>query len=652
MITNQLDNLAFNQQCLGASRLLKSVECVAKMIAVCALSTAVVVVVSARASQAALYDATLTAMPGLISHWDMNETSGSTAADSVTSDLIDGNNLGTYSGTGFTLGAAGPRPSEGWDGFDASNYAPEFIKTPDQKLEMFNVSGYSGMTDLTMLGWMKVTDPSYDSLSNAFGGLQKSSGATYNYAINSFANNSLGGFVSRDDGGAGSSLNLSQPPKPASVGQWRFVAMTYEGGTTSKMYVDAVEVDTDSGATLGLFASDAMVFGNDINNGARALHGQLDELAVFNRALSTTEIAKLFSAAGGTVIGPPGSNSSAPFAQTAANLGGLRNHWSFAETAGNFAADSVGGNTGTFTNVSGAPHVLNTAGPNANISHDGHALLGFSSDNSSARFVWNSGANAMTSQNGQVLGSPSTGDAFAGGVSELTMSLWYKGNWEGEGYVAGFAENQPTRYVFSMNTYDGTGMVFWTKSDNNVQIASPRIALDDSAATTEWHHLVQTWDGDEKRLRAYVDGEEVFNDTNPAMTANIEVPDGFYVGRDVPGNSRNLGGYVDEIMLFDRALSAADVAELYDSAFFRDPADFNNDGTVDGADLTDPVDGWKARYGATTDGLDGADFLTWQRHLTESSGAIGVTAVPEPGNLTLLWFMTPYLVLCQRNMQA
>ena len=499
MTTNQLDNLAFAQQCLGASRLLNSVERVAKMIAVCALSTAVVIVVPVRISHAAPYDATLTAMPGLISYWDLNETSGSTAADSVTSDLVDGNNLGTYSGTGFKLGTAGPRPSEGWDGFDANNYAPEFIKTPDQKLEMPNVSGYTGMTDLTILGWMKITDPSYGSLSNTFGGLQKLSGATYNYAINSFPNNSLGGFVGRDNGGFGSSLNLSQPPNAASVGQWRFVAMTYEAGTTSKMYVDAVEVDTDTGASLGLFASDTMVFGNDISNGARALHGQLDELAVFNRALSTTEIGNLFSAAGGTVVGPPGSNSSAPFAQTAVNLGGLRNYWSFAETSGNFAADSVGGNTGTFTNVSGTPHVLNTAGPNANISHDGYALQGFSSDNSSAQFVWNSGANAMTSQNGQVLGSPSTGDAFSAGVSKLTMSLWYKSNWEGEGYVAGFAENQPTRYIFSMNTYDGTGMVFWTKSDNNVQIASPRIALDDSAATAKWHHLVQTWDGDEKK---------------------------------------------------------------------------------------------------------------------------------------------------------
>ena len=135
------------------------------------------------------------------------------------------------------------------------------------------------------------------------------------------------------------------------------------------------------------------------------------------------------------------------------------------------------------------------------------------------------------------------------------------------------------------------------------------------------------------------------------MTANIEVPDGFYVGRDVPGNTRNLGGYVDEIMLFDRALSAAEVARLYDSAFFRDPADFNDDGVVDGADLTDPADGWETRYGAATDGLDGADFLTWQRNLTGSSNVVGATAVPEPGTLVLLLFATSHIVYCRRHRQ-
>ncbi len=74
--------------------------------------------------------------------------------------------------------------------------------------------------------------------------------------------------------------------------------------------------------------------------------------------------------------------------------------------------------------------------------------------------------------------------------------------------------------------------------------------------------------------------------------------------------------------------------------------DFNEDGTVDGADLTGSAASWDSRYGAD---LDGSNFLAWQRNLGDSGtagdvvtgivrydGAIPVvaatTAVPEPAS--------------------
>jgi len=65
--------------------------------------------------------------------------------------------------------------------------------------------------------------------------------------------------------------------------------------------------------------------------------------------------------------------------------------------------------------------------------------------------------------------------------------------------------------------------------------------------------------------------------------------------------------------------------------------DYNVDGGVDGADLA----AWSAGFGATggaslRDG-DGADFLTWQRALgNSSSAAAGQTPVPEPRAMALL----------------
>jgi hypothetical protein len=87
------------------------------------------------------------------------------------------------------------------------------------------------------------------------------------------------------------------------------------------------------------------------------------------------------------------------------------------------------------------------------------------------------------------------------------------------------------------------------------------------------------------------------------------------------------------------------VYELRSQARERPFADFNDDGSVDGADLTT----WVSDSGATMSGavdtthfgdadgdqmVDGADFLTWQRQL-------GVTAptahaVPEPAAMSLI----------------
>jgi hypothetical protein len=74
------------------------------------------------------------------------------------------------------------------------------------------------------------------------------------------------------------------------------------------------------------------------------------------------------------------------------------------------------------------------------------------------------------------------------------------------------------------------------------------------------------------------------------------------------------------------------------------PADFNNDGIVDGDDL----DEWSQNFGATAqpnnstgdadgDGdVDGGDFLVWQRELGDgANAAIASTSVPEPASWLL-----------------
>ena len=82
-----------------------------------------------------------------------------------------------------------------------------------------------------------------------------------------------------------------------------------------------------------------------------------------------------------------------------------------------------------------------------------------------------------------------------------------------------------------------------------------------------------------------------------------------------------LGGLVDDVRIYDRALDDTEIAALADvDADPAIPADFDSDGDVDGADFLLWQAGYPTDSGATladgdADGdgdVDGADFLIWQ----------------------------------------
>ena len=580
----------------------------------------------------------LTSLSGLVSYWGLNETTGYMATDGVTGDTIDGDNTGYYTGSGYTLGDAGPRPADGWTGFAADNYAPTFTAAPDQKLEMFNSTGYTGLTDATLLGWFRITDPDVASRTNMIGGMQDVGGNRYVFAGCHYATG-LTGFTRRRDGDTISQISTGAVPV-SSPSDWHFMAVTYSGGNTTRVYIDGVLASEGTNdLVLPIDSAATMAFATDIDDPARVLNGQLDELATFNRALSEEEIGNLFVAAGGELPEPPpnpGETATAAYIPTMQKYGAV-NHWRLNETSGTTAVDMIAGNDITYTNISGDPVTLGTPGMTP---ADGFA--GLEEGNASAQFVWNSGVNQGE--------TTETAMDFAAGVTEMTMSVWFKNNFSGQGYVAGFAEAASDgRYVFSIYSPDAYNLAVYTKTDmgdgTSRQINLTGIQLD-TTTDWEWHHLVQVWNGDEKRVDFYIDGQLAGTKTDPAAGSTIVVPDGFYLGRDVPGNTRNLGGFIDEVSLFDKALTAEEVFELYDSAYFAGGSstlqgDLNNDGMVGSADLDIVRGNWGQSVDAgclscgdpSGDGVVGSADLDIVR---ANWGNTAAAAVPEPGTIALL----------------
>ena len=82
---------------------------------------------------------------------------------------------------------------------------------------------------------------------------------------------------------------------------------------------------------------------------------------------------------------------------------------------------------------------------------------------------------------------------------------------------------------------------------------------------SRWHMFIVTWDGTNLHTGShiYIDGKETAYGTvtNGSGSHNSDVADHFYVGK---GSLGFYSGYIDQIGIYNRALSAAEVAALYD----------------------------------------------------------------------------------------
>lgn len=274
-------------------------------------------------------------LPGITSHWGMSETSGNTVADSITGDAVDGNNPGSFTpGMGATLGAAGPRPENGFAGFASNNTAINFAGTAGQRLDM-NPAGYTGpdgLVSASLATWFRLTAPATDEQHNHLGGLQLEAdgvSSRYGLVMNSYPQTSLTGSTSQR-GGLRAFIRAGNPPGDVVTyatsytntsgnmsfwdSQWHFAVTTFQPyGNTERMlsmYIDGalaqrhtvVQSDSaDMSVSPGdpLTTRDALTFGEDAGDNSRLWKGQLDEIALFSRALTGAEIGNAYMAAKG-----------------------------------------------------------------------------------------------------------------------------------------------------------------------------------------------------------------------------------------------------------------------------------------------------------------------------------------------------------------
>lgn len=289
---------------------------------------------------------------------------------------------------------------------------------------------------------------------------------------------------------------------------WHHVVSVIDN-TTVQIYVDGQAMSMTDNVVLGLNAdAQALHFGNRSGDNGGQFTGALDEVKIYNRALSSSEVQNLYA-----------------HTHVSANLVG---YWNMDETTGTSIQDASGyGNHGTY---------------------------------SSARPTGPSRTTGVIGQGIQLDGS----DDFITNLSQLNLSgnaarsimCWAKVTWDGQALGVFEMGAQSSKQHFAVEAQAGLTDFAFNGWDADLD-HSMNTGI---AGDTAWHHIAITWDG--TTLRSYLDG--LPKATRTPVGALNTADTALQVGRT--RNAFYLNGSIDEVMVFNKALSASEIQLIVESS--------------------------------------------------------------------------------------
>ena len=392
---------------------------------------------------------------------------------------------------------------------------------------------------------------------------------------------------------------------PIALGQWYHVAGVYSG-TQLSLYVNGQLVGTPVSTSGNIVASsNPLRFGNDPSNPTRFFNGKVDEVSVYNRALTGTEIQSIYNAGSlGKCVGPTPpvifvspvnqtvtAGDTVTFSVIAGGTAPLSYQWTLngavvattpTLTLNNVQLNQAGVYTVAVANgfgSSAATAVLTINPPPPCVSPCLGLVAWWPADLISGSYYHDviGGHDGLPSA-GTTIQSGKVGNAFKfsgqnyvsvadapvlNPTSAITVEGWINrqavvGSWDPVikktgingsqtgGYSLEFSGNNIAFLVYNNGNYYG-----WTAS------ASATLQLG------QWYHVAGVYDGSSVRL--YVNGSQV---GNAVTTSGAIVPstNPLRIGND-PSNptTRFFNGLVDEASVYSAALTAAEIQAIYNA---------------------------------------------------------------------------------------
>ena len=447
----------------------------------------------------------------LVAWWSLDETSGTRADSRGNNDLTDYNTVGN--GTGKQSNAA------------------SFVETNNEALYIADNANLSfGDEDFTITAWAKIDTAGFMSI------LAKRDGTTNRAYILWYFNDKVRWAVS-DDGNSENTVDETTTGA-WSTDTWYFVAAYHDAtANTIGVSVNAGTFDTDP-HTGGCYDNTA-----EFNIGATSDHtsswfdGDIDEVNVWNTVLTQDEIDWLYNTGSGRAYSDLGSD-----APTNPETDNLVAWWSMDEASGT-RADSHGSNDLTDHNTVGS-----ATGKKSNAAD-------FTSANSEALYIADNADLSFGDEDFTICGWVSLDSKSA---SRAIVGKWHFSGSSRE-YYLGYSSG-PDRIAFFVSS-DGTG---------NTSVSADNLG---SPSTSTWYFVAAYHDATANEIGISVNAGAI--DTTAHTTGANDGSSEFNIGsyNNHAGNFQE--GQLDEICLFDKVLSRAEMDWLYNSGSGRAYSEFS-----------------------------------------------------------------------------
>jgi hypothetical protein len=306
---------------------------------------------------------------------------------------------------------------------------------------------------------------------------------------------------------------------------WHHITVVRQGNTTS-IYEDGVLLTSSDFLQMQTSNAEIRIGADEISGGGHWHHGLLDDIAIYNRALTEQEIQNLYT---GTT--PP------PCVSLPSNLQqGLVGYWPF---CGNANDESGNGNDGV---VNGATLTEDRFG-NANAAYgfDGSNFITIS-DNDNLDLVSDFSISSWFNANSF------PGNNFGGPINLIAC----KRNSTPSNIIDGFGGygiwETNGAHVVSTQSFPNAGTQNYPSTDFNIQ-------------TSNWYSYTVTYNDTTDSLIYFLNGQVIFQESVPLDIQNN--PYDLFLGALGSTPTYFFNGSLDDIGIWNRALTPEEVQELY-----------------------------------------------------------------------------------------